>query len=692
MAQSTLDRWFSKAPKAAETPRDEATEGAKAGTCIADLEGLEEFSFDSEDDDLVWNVTAANLTKGAAASGSAGPATDSLSRPSQAVRSESRLLASDGTASGPHVQNTDSLLSGETVGSCARQICENLRKRILSNQTAARYRDFFRRHSNEKLFGLFRECTAKHIWTNCVEGRRALDPEYLDSLAEDYDTSQPGWYLIFLCHRLEPQRWHDYVGQALNVGSRGAGHLKSALEKPKPPLLYYTWRGGRNDPVEGSLDKLPFKAKICRLGTDRSGFGGKDKGLFLNLMEQFLALVFQTLQSKDLMEWLPREVKIQSGHGLNVALPVHQGHRRGSDIAGRTNQLLRSTDPIKQAFALSKLVERVRKACDPPAAREPVKQDDSSEDESSEQDSSEDSSATEEPVEKAPGRSRFLDRVDQISEEARQSGSYSNIFRDFQSGDVASVVTECRACGFERVDEQPRYLRVSGQYVVRRLKCHECTLANALRPELARQTAQVLFFPANLEDDQWVSYEWVLTRIRTDVDWALYFLGEGPQPEHGRPKPGLPRRLKPMRAPLSELQLPPVIPKPKEQKKWTSEKRPYKCERLGVLIQDSLPVRVKCSSCGWERDDVSPEYVLVTCEYAAKLQVCFGEQCRKKDGKGRTIQFEPVDPSIPWLTLITVANRIEKHAAREAWWRYYSGESPHSPDDGPPPAKRQRTS
>lgn len=87
---------------------------------------------------------------------------------------------------------------------------------------------------------------------------------------------------------------------------------------------------------------------------------------------------------------------------------------------------------------------------------------------------------------------------------------------------------------------------------------------------------------------------------------------------------------------IPEIHLPTVVPKTKVRKKWTSENRPYKSERLSVLIHDSMPVRVKCSFCGHERDGVSPEYVFVTCEYAAKCRVFAGEQRPRKESEERT--------------------------------------------------------
>lgn len=150
---------------------------------------------------------------------------------------DARLLTNGGTVSGQNAHVTDSLLSGQTGKSPARQICENLRKRILGPLSGTRYDAFFKRHSDDELFGLFRKCTQDHIWTNCVEGHRATDPTFLHSLSEDYATFPPGWYLIFLWDRKDIQLWKDYVGQAMIVKFRGESHKQLVLNKPNPPLL-----------------------------------------------------------------------------------------------------------------------------------------------------------------------------------------------------------------------------------------------------------------------------------------------------------------------------------------------------------------------------------------------------------------------------------------------------------------------
>ncbi|OQE00077.1 hypothetical protein PENVUL_c059G01980 [Penicillium vulpinum] len=69
-----------------------------------------------------------------------------------------------------------------------------------------------------------------------------------------------------------------------------------------------------------------------------AGFKQKLRGeldqLLLNLLEMFIACVFQTLRSSDLEFYLPDEVEIcWGGRGLNVALPIWQGYTlRGEEI------------------------------------------------------------------------------------------------------------------------------------------------------------------------------------------------------------------------------------------------------------------------------------------------------------------------------------------------------------------------
>jgi hypothetical protein len=71
-------------------------------------------------------------------------------------------------------------------------------------------------HSDDKLFGLFQKCTRANIWTNCIEGYSALDPDFLHSLPEDYKSAQePGWYLIFFWDGPALTSWKAYVGNAV---------------------------------------------------------------------------------------------------------------------------------------------------------------------------------------------------------------------------------------------------------------------------------------------------------------------------------------------------------------------------------------------------------------------------------------------------------------------------------------------
>lgn len=183
-------------------------------------------------------------------------------------------------------------------------------------------------------------------------------------------------------------------------------------------LLYWTWRGGEDASEASSLDALPYVAEIFRLGTDLSGFKDTKREVFMNLTEQFFSLIFQSLQPKDLAAWLPDGTKINAGHGLSIALPVNQYHigKERAYAHGRTTELLNSEDPVNRAYPLSTLMARVA----------------------------------------------------QIQRDHRDSASYSEIFWDGEPFDTSSVRTQCRTCRTERMDEQPRYLRLTGQYVARR--------------------------------------------------------------------------------------------------------------------------------------------------------------------------------------------------------------------------------
>lgn len=227
--------------------------------------------------------------------------------------------------------------------------------------------------------------------------------------------------------------------------------------------------------MTGSLDKLPYKAKICRLGTDRSGFTGPDQGLFLNLMEQFFALIFQSLQSKDLMAWLPREIPITAGHGLNVALPIHQGHRDVSYMAVQTNQLLHSKDPVNQEYARGKVVQRI----------EDLPED---------------------------GQTHWASAPNK----ARGFGKYCEVFREASLGDLNSIRVKCNGCQWQRTDSNPVFLVVSNMYVARSSPCVQCH-------------GRHNFVPVDPELG-FINFGTVVARIEKHTSWALYYIGEGPRP------------------------------------------------------------------------------------------------------------------------------------------------------------------
>ncbi|KAL2814663.1 hypothetical protein BJX63DRAFT_392151 [Aspergillus granulosus] len=83
--------------------------------------------------------------------------------------------------------------------------------------------------------------------------------------------------------------------------------------------------------------------------------------LFLNMQEMWMSLIFQTLTSLRLDEYLPESVpRLWSGNNLNVALPLWQGFTEKEDQAamndgcgGRLSfqQYLLSDDPIIRGWA-----------------------------------------------------------------------------------------------------------------------------------------------------------------------------------------------------------------------------------------------------------------------------------------------------------------------------------------------------
>ncbi|KAB8213450.1 hypothetical protein BDV33DRAFT_196915 [Aspergillus novoparasiticus] len=123
-----------------------------------------------------------------------------------------------------------------------------------------------------------------------------------------------GVYLHILWRRSNPQYFWLYIGQGAELRERIRTHNDIYRRKRNPSLHYHVWDSAED-----------MESIFVTLGTSEKPTSVKTQ-LLLNLLEMWMALVFQTLTSLHLDEYLPDSVnRLWSGHHLNVALPLWQG-------------------------------------------------------------------------------------------------------------------------------------------------------------------------------------------------------------------------------------------------------------------------------------------------------------------------------------------------------------------------------
>lgn len=127
----------------------------------------------------------------------------------------------------------------------------------------------------------------------------------------------PGWYMSVI---MDSQNWHWwklYTGQSEAVCRRVRSHY--AEKSDGHGIFHRLWSA------------LPTRmAWFFSLGScdqASSGFHPNDLGLWLNIVEKFFALGFQTLPTSTLSTMAPPYWKRLSEVGINTSDPLDQGHR-----------------------------------------------------------------------------------------------------------------------------------------------------------------------------------------------------------------------------------------------------------------------------------------------------------------------------------------------------------------------------
>lgn len=352
-----------------------------------------------------------------------------------------------------------------------------------------RYQTFIDNQGSEKLFSLIENCADDFIWKHCVVGGKALDPEFLYSMEEDYRHKRPGWYLIFVWDgERQVWEWHRvYVGQAgggegtKTLLHRAGQHRTNSRNLEKTQLVYRVWRAFETTVDEDKMNKV----KSFKLGfaPDQDEFSDPgDVDLFLNLGEMYFSLVFRSLQTQDLIRWLLKETVADDSDpvGLNVALPLSQG--KVLDLTMAFGKLANSTDPDVREYARRTLRQNIQKV--------------------------------------------YGDNFVKNTATLRKNATWAdeNIFRDGPASQTVQV--KCSNCGWVKQDFTPRYVMQTGQYLCRLSGCKDCPIKVGDK-NANRKTSRRAFEPV---DDTIPSERSTCMYRRLGKDgWPEYYKGVRPR-------------------------------------------------------------------------------------------------------------------------------------------------------------------
>ncbi|CAN9168593.1 unnamed protein product [Alternaria alternata] len=129
------------------------------------------------------------------------------------------------------------------------------------------------------------------------------------------------------------KRLRMYVGQSGNLRQRVAQHLNFRYRRDHPSLHYYALEWSVYN-VFGVCAVLPPFSSSSFSSSSSLVAGMERSDLVLNVLEMWMCLVFRSLPSDTLGEWLPDDELVDKGRktakegvvgGLNVATPLDQG-------------------------------------------------------------------------------------------------------------------------------------------------------------------------------------------------------------------------------------------------------------------------------------------------------------------------------------------------------------------------------
>ncbi|KAF1843745.1 uncharacterized protein K460DRAFT_396974 [Cucurbitaria berberidis CBS 394.84] len=284
-----------------------------------------------------------------------------------------------------------------------------------------RYRDFFRMNSLEGISRTLR----RHFSSGLLEvlrGRKEFDLEALCAIGNDPHYGGPGWYMNIIIDENDPDWFAAYVGQSKYIRKRIRQHTVNYLFDDT--LHYFSWRQPGKKSVFVHLGRVPGNLENI--------------DMILNIGEQLLSIIFQTLPEKTLPEYLPVGVQIQLPHrGLNVARPMQQGHK---DAVQETRVLLASSNALTLSYA------------------EGIK------------------SRKTDMLDKARQQQVEEEQVRQMATK-RGHSKKAHLFREADAllGDLTSVMRWCRICRTtQSLDPAPIYEVSTGRYIARKAPCDTC--------------------------------------------------------------------------------------------------------------------------------------------------------------------------------------------------------------------------
>jgi hypothetical protein len=223
----------------------------------------------------------------------------------------------------------------------AQQILKHLLSKLKepSSKYYTRYGKWIERHPRLDDFCL--RCIRPQVWS-FLNGRWSLDA--LKSIQGDLRTESRAVYLNGILGL--DKRMRLYIGQATSLRPRIAQHLNFRYRRDNPSLHYHALQSSIYNAI-GVLAVLPSP------GMGNIGLPGMDDpALLLNVLEMWMGLVFRTLPTSMLEEWLPEDVdpgrkegKEGRFGGLNIRSPLDQGDNRAEWV-----DLSESDDPLVREY------------------------------------------------------------------------------------------------------------------------------------------------------------------------------------------------------------------------------------------------------------------------------------------------------------------------------------------------------